>query len=78
MSRTGNREVEIERIINRICERIEQDTGLTREDVENHTFYELEEMLGIPHYSIRPAYTYVTLKCGCRVKASVSPIISDW
>ena len=67
-----------EKLINRIAKRIEESTGLTREFIDTHTLWELEEILGIPHYSMKPAYGYITLKCGCIVRYPIYNVRGDW
>lgn len=63
----GENRMQIEDVIEKITQIIEKSTGLSREVIDSHSFWELEEKLSIPHYRMSHAYDYVTLKCGCRV-----------
>jgi hypothetical protein len=55
-------------IFDRIAKNIERQTGLSREFIDSHSIWELEKILGIPHYSIKDYYiVHQTLKCGCTV-----------
>jgi len=68
----GKRAIDRERVLERIYKSIEKETGLTREFIDTHSIWELEEILGIPHYNIRDYYyVYQTLKCGCTVRRKV-------
>lgn len=58
--------------MNRIKKEVKKSTGLTQEFINKHSIWEIEEKLGIPHYSIRDYYyVYQTLKCGCTIKRKV-------
>lgn len=55
-----------EHLMNRIYKGIEKATGLTREFIETHSIWELEERLGIGHYKICGWYKHRN-PCGCVV-----------
>lgn len=70
--RIGKKKIVRQKLIDRITKRIEDETGLSKEFIDTHSIWELEEILGIPHYSIRDYYyVYQTLKCGCTIKRKV-------
>lgn len=55
-------------IFDKILAEIEKETGLSKEFIDTHSIWELEEILGIPHYNIKDYYiVYKTLGCGCTV-----------